>query len=210
MTYVINAYKEPSFCTFKKTVCRICTNFRNHGIEAGASQSHPHSQIITTPFTPPNINQELTASEKYWGMNKRCLMCSIVDRESDTSRLIAKNEHFVVIAPYASVHPLEFWIIPKRHSSSLRDLTQLETDSLALMLKNSLRSLKELVNDPPYNFGFHLGLKEHVDEYYHWSLQVYPALAMWAGFEKSTGVYINTVKPETAAKDLRKVFTNYI
>jgi len=210
LTYVINAYKDRLSELLKKSYVKYVQIFRNHGVEAGASQSHPHSQIITTPFTPPNISQELNASKNYWNMNKRCLMCSIVDRELYTSRLIAKNDHFVVIAPYASVHPLEFWIIPKRHSSSLIDLTQLETDSLALMLKNSLRALKEVVNDPPYNFGFHLGLKKDVDDYYHWSLQVYPALTMWAGFEKSTGVYINTVKPETAAKELRKMLTIHI
>jgi galactose-1-phosphate uridylyltransferase len=35
-------------------------------------------------------------------------------------------------------------------------------------------------------------------------LEVYPKLAIWAGFEKSTGVYINTVPPEDAAEALRK------
>jgi galactose-1-phosphate uridylyltransferase len=39
---------------------------------------------------------------------------------------------------------------------------------------------------------------------------VYPALTMWAGFEKSTGVYINTVNPEPAAKELRKMLTIHI
>jgi UDPglucose--hexose-1-phosphate uridylyltransferase len=41
--------------------------------------------------------------------------------------------------------------------------------------------------------------------YYHWHLEVYPKLAIWAGFEKSTGMYINTVSPETAAEHLRGV-----
>jgi galactose-1-phosphate uridylyltransferase len=35
-------------------------------------------------------------------------------------------------------------------------------------------------------------------------LEVYPKLAIWAGFEKSTGMYINTVTPEVAAETLRK------
>jgi UDPglucose--hexose-1-phosphate uridylyltransferase len=60
------------------------------------------------------------------------------------------------------------------------------------------------VNDPPYNYGFHLATNKEASKYYHWHLEVYPRLATWAGFEKSTGVYINTMTPETAAESMRK------
>jgi UDPglucose--hexose-1-phosphate uridylyltransferase len=63
------------------------------------------------------------------------------------------------------------------------------------------------VNDPPYNFGFHLALNKKAHKHYHWHLEVYPRLAIWAGFEKSTGVYINTVTPEAAAEGLRKAIS---
>jgi UDPglucose--hexose-1-phosphate uridylyltransferase len=72
---------------------------------------------------------------------------------------------------------------------------------LALTLKTSLKALKVLVNDPPYNYGIHQAIE---GESYHWHLEVYPKLATWAGFEKSTSIYINTVMPEAAAEDLRK------
>jgi len=61
-----------------------------------------------------------------------------------------------------------------------------------------------LVNDPPYNYGIHLSVDRQSKEFYHWHLEVYPSLAIWAGFEKNTGIYINTVPPETAAAELRK------
>ncbi|MEM3173831.1 MAG: galactose-1-phosphate uridylyltransferase, partial [Candidatus Bathyarchaeia archaeon] len=41
---------------------------------------------------------------------------------------------------------------------------------------------------------------------YHWHIEVYPKLAIWAGFEKSTGMYINTMPPEEAARNLRETF----
>jgi galactose-1-phosphate uridylyltransferase len=63
-----------------------------------------------------------------------------------------------------------------------------------------LKALKDLVNDPPYNYGFHLAIDPDAKDYYHWHLEVYPKLTTWAGFEKSTGMYINTVTPETAAE----------
>jgi len=59
------------------------------------------------------------------------------------------------------------------------------------------------VNDPPYNYGFHLALDKESENYYHWHMEVYPRLVVWAGFEKSTGIYINTVTPETAAAELK-------
>jgi UDPglucose--hexose-1-phosphate uridylyltransferase len=83
-------------------------------------------------------------------------------------------------------------------------LTVHEINAFARILKSSLKALKDLVNDPPYNYGFHLSLNPENHDSYHWHLEVYPKLATWAGFEKSTGCYINTVTPETAAESLRK------
>ena len=76
--------------------------------------------------------------------------------------------------------------------------------AFAKTLKASLKALKDLVNDPPYNYGFHLALDKDAEDYYHWHLEVYPKLSIWAGFEISTGTYINTVTPETAAESLRQ------
>ncbi|HSV48821.1 MAG TPA: hypothetical protein VLH35_00770, partial [Candidatus Acidoferrales bacterium] len=87
------------------------------------------------------------------------------------------------------------------HAANIANLSALEVRSLAITLKNSLKALKDVVNDPPYNFGIHQSVSE---DGYHWHLEVYPKLAQWAGFEKSTGVYINTVLPESAAEALKK------
>jgi UDPglucose--hexose-1-phosphate uridylyltransferase len=59
------------------------------------------------------------------------------------------------------------------------------------------------LNDPPYNFGFHQICAEAC-EHFHWHLEVYPRLSIWAGFEKSTGMFINVVSPEDAAKHLQE------
>jgi UDPglucose--hexose-1-phosphate uridylyltransferase len=99
---------------------------------------------------------------------------------------------------------MEFWVIPKRHAPNILSLTEAETEDFAQTLQTSLRALKNLVNDPPYNYGIHLAINKDAQDYYHWHLEVYPHLAVWAGFEKSTGMYINTVTPETAAAELKK------
>lgn len=203
--HVINAYKDRLEVLSKKDYVKHVQIFRNHGLEAGASQSHTHSQIITTPFIPTNISNELDASKNYWEMHKQCPFCDIIRRENESPRSIINNDHFVVIAPYASIYPMEFWVLPKRHSINFLDITQSEKEALAKTLKKAFKALKDLINDPPYNFGFHLSLNIETKNYYHWHLEVYPKLSIWAGFEKSTGMYINTIKPETAASELKKI-----
>ncbi len=74
---------------------------------------------------------------------------------------------------------------------------------LAEALKVCLGSLKSLLKDPPYNYGFHIAPCQDA-EHYHWHLEVYPRLTIWAGFEKSNGTYINIMAPERAAEGLRQ------
>jgi len=208
LVHVIKAYIDRLRELTTKSYVQYVSIFRNHGLEAGASLSHAHSQIIATPFTPSIVEQELKASKEFWKQNKKCVFCDIIEKEVDGPRLILENSNFVAFAPYASVHPLEFWLIPKKHECSLLALTQAEVKNFAETLKACLKGLKQLVNDPPYNYGFHLTTNKSRHDYYHWHLEVYPKLAIWAGFEKSTGVYINTVTPETAAETLRETISS--
>ena len=94
--------------------------------------------------------------------------------------------------------------MPKKHAANILDLDDAEVSAFAKTLKASLKALKDLVNDPPYNYGFHLAINRGAEQYYHWHLELHPKLSIWAGFEISTGTYINTVTPETAAESLRK------
>lgn len=208
LVYVINAYIDRLRELSAKPYVKYVSIFRNHGLEAGASLSHAHSQIIATPFIPRIVKEELVASKKFWAKNKRCIFCDILEKELDGPRLILENADYVAFAPWASVHPLEFWIFPKRHESTLLEISQSEVKTFAKTLKACFNGLKQLLNDPPYNFGFHLATNKDVRKYYHWHLEVYPKLAIWAGFEKSTGMYINTVTPEAAAESLRKTISS--
>ncbi|MFQ6075555.1 MAG: galactose-1-phosphate uridylyltransferase [Candidatus Bathyarchaeia archaeon] len=179
--------------------------FRNHGREAGASLSHAHTQVIATPLIPTNVMREIEASKRYHEEEGGCAFCKIVEEERTSQRLIYENSTFAVIAPWASVHPFEFWVLPKRHGSSLMGVSDPEKEGFVKALRLSLGGLARLLGDPPYNYGFHTSPKsdgEH-SESYHWHLEVYPKLGIWAGFELSTGVYINVTPPEMAAESLR-------
>ena len=204
LSLVINGYVDRLRELSKKPYVQYVSIFRNHGLEAGASLSHAHSQIIATPFVPETIKEEMKASRQYHGKNKECIFCNMIKRERKSPRAILENKSFLAFAPYASTHPMEFWIMPKKHQTSLLMLKQTEMKPLAETLKTCLGALKALVNDPPYNYGVHQTTNKDANKHYHWHMEVYPKLTIWAGFEKSTGMYINTVTPETAAESMRK------
>lgn len=168
--------------------------FKNWGHEAGASLSHSHSQLIAIPFVPPLICRELDAISKA----PFCPYCNIVSREVASSRIIAENDKWILIAPFHSAVSYETWILPKRHFNNLDEMNAGEIRSLASMLKKALGCIRSLLNDPPYNcmiFQHSCG--------YHLHLRIQPALSKIAGFERNTGVYINSIPPEQAADELR-------
>jgi UDPglucose--hexose-1-phosphate uridylyltransferase len=204
LVHVINAYVDRLRDLAAKPYVKYVSIFRNHGAEAGASLSHAHSQFIAMPYVPTLVDDEITASLNFWNEQEKCVFCDLIEKESKSQRIIQDNQYFAVLAPYASINPMEFWIIPKKHAANLLNLTEAEKESFAKTLKTTLKALKDLVNDPPYNYGIHLSINEEAQNCYHWHLEVYPKLATWAGFEKSTGTYINTIPPETAAAELKK------
>lgn len=201
---VINAYVDRLNDLSAKPYVKYVQVFRNHGLDAGASLSHAHTQIIATPFVPVILNEELEACRRFWMKTGKCLFCDILRKERDSPRFIWENDSFFAFAPWASVHPLEFWILPKKHQSTLLEVSQREINSLAEAFRVCFGGLNSLLNDPSYNFGFHMAPSEEAHNYYHWHLEVYPRLAIWAGFEKSTGMFINVVPPEDAAAELKE------
>ena len=208
LVHVVNAYVDRLRELSSKPYVKYVSIFRNHGLEAGASLSHAHSQIIATPLLPTVVEEEMKASRRFFRRNKKCVFCDILKKEVEGPRLILENADYVAFAPWASVNPLEFWILPKKHETSLLEMSQKNVKTFAETLKACLSGLKKLLNDPPYNFGFHLAINKDAKKYYHLHLEVYPKLAIWAGFEKSTGMYINTVSPEVAAESLRKAVSS--
>lgn len=205
LIHVVNGYIDRFKTLSAKPYVKYVSIFRNHGLEAGASLSHAHSQIIATPITPTIPSAELEASKEFYDAHKKCVFCEILENEKREPRFIWENDSFAAFAPWAAVHPFEFWIMPKQHQSTVLNMENETVKSLAQALKVCLGGLKLLLNDPPYNYGFHIAPNPEFDKSYHWHLEVFPKLSIWAGFEKSTGIYINVVPPEDAAQNLKEV-----
>ncbi|KPL07333.1 galactose-1-phosphate uridylyltransferase [candidate division BRC1 bacterium SM23_51] len=178
--------------------------FKNHGREAGASLDHPHSQIIALPIVPKRVQEEVEGSRRYWDYKERCVFCDIIHQEAkDRVRIITENNSFVAIAPFASRFPFETWVLPKQHSLYFHEIQKNHVEDLADMMHGILGRMKEILDDPPYNFMIHTTPFEREDvPYYHWHIEVIPKLTRIAGFEWGTGFYINPTPPEHAARYL--------
>jgi UDPglucose--hexose-1-phosphate uridylyltransferase len=71
-----------------------------------------------------------------------------------------------------------------------------------------MHKIADGLNDPPYNYVIRTApiADEYEDsEYLHWHIRIFPKLAIAAGFEMGTGIYINTATPEDTAKFLRNI-----
>jgi len=179
--------------------------FKNHGIAAGSSVEHSHSQIVALPVVPKKIHEELEGAKAYYTFKERCVYCDIIDEETDSGlRIISDNKYFLVFAPYASRFPFETWIIPKAHNSRFEHITPEEIKSLASTLKNTLLRIDMTLDNPAYSYAIHTcPFKEGDDRVYHWHIKIMPKLTKVSAFEWGTGFYINPTPPENAARILR-------
>jgi UDPglucose--hexose-1-phosphate uridylyltransferase len=193
--------------------------FKNHGASAGASLRHPHTQIIATPVTPREIAVELDASRHHHELKERCLICDLIQQETDDGRrLVAVTEATVALAPYASRFPFEVFLAPRRHRHDFGQTPETELASFAAVLADVLKRMKALLRDVAYNFVLHTAPNTNVTPRralywttlpydWHWHLEILPRLTRVAGFEWGTGFHINPTAPEEAARLLREVET---
>jgi len=67
---ILDAYQERYIDLMNKKSVNYIEIFHNHGMEAGASISHPHSQLVAIPVISPYIRMELDGAENYHRSNK--------------------------------------------------------------------------------------------------------------------------------------------
>ncbi len=86
---------------------RYALIFKNHGDAAGASLEHPHSQLIALPIVPKRVHEELDGAKHYYREKERCIFCDIIRQEREScTRVIAENDLFISLAPYAPRFPV--------------------------------------------------------------------------------------------------------
>ncbi|MBC7073862.1 hypothetical protein H5T58_00500 [Candidatus Parcubacteria bacterium] len=115
---VIDAYQERYQALKQKPFVKYISIFHNHGPTAGASQPHPHSQIITTPLIDNDLKKALEKAKKYYESYQKCIYCEMNEWEMKVKkRIVVENELFLAICPFASKSAFQVIVSPKPHLS---------------------------------------------------------------------------------------------
>ena len=169
----------------------------NRGRTSGASLTHPHAQLLSTPFVPPTVQIELdgfTAEPQ--------VLARTIDQHPDG--IVARRDHAVSVCPPWAGFPFETWIVP---AAPTRSMTEADADELAdvgALLVDLLGRLRRVLGDVDYNITFRVP-PPRADGPFAWHLQVLPRHVPLAGFELSAGVAVNATPAEVAADRLRTV-----
>jgi UDPglucose--hexose-1-phosphate uridylyltransferase len=206
-TRVLHAIRERMLDLARDSRFRYVMAFKNHGVAAGATQPHPHSQLIALPFVPVAIAEELEGAARHFEHKERCIYCDIVRQElHDGRRVIHQNADAVVLAPFASRFPFETWVVPRAHAARFEHAQPASLTGIAEALARALGKLGAALEDPPYNFMLHTApLGDGPTPHYHWHIEIVPTLTKVAGFELGSGCSINPTPPEDAAAFLREI-----
>jgi len=176
------------------------------------SSSHPRWHIVSTPFVPGPIKEELKGSARYFSYKERCVLCDYIRQERKSgARVVCEESHVVAISPYAARFPFEVWVLPKRHSPDFEAVEKDEVLGLARILKRVTTAMVKLPKSHGYVINLHTaplrkpkpGAWETIDRDYHWHLDLRPRLDLLNGLKESGGFHVNPVSPESAAQTLR-------
>ena len=162
--------------------------FKNEGAKAGASIPHVHSQLIPLPFVPPRVEREIEGLARA----ATCPLCA------PRGHVIRESESFVWLAPEVSWMAYQQWIVPRRHVRDITELRDHELADLATLLRASAKAMRALrgsfnwmlMNFPRGSNG-------------HFYVDLFPRMAVIAGFELGTGTFVEIIDPEKAARKLK-------
>jgi UDPglucose--hexose-1-phosphate uridylyltransferase len=214
--------------------------FQNHGKQAGGSLLHPHMQVVGLPIVP--LQQQLALDQARWyhkSHDGECVFCRViaderVDHEGDGSRIVAENEHFVAIVPFAPKVEYSLWLMPKRHEAHFVKIDDDQLEALAHLLADCLGALYRLTDDCDYNMVMRTApsirsmprvsfadgrndeadavpfslltrlLESPIDDYSHCYVEIVPRLWRASGITFCTGIPIIIGSPEQHAEELRR------
>ena len=188
--------------------------FKNQGARAGASQPHPHTQIIALPIVPTKLHHQFNRFLDHYQTTGRVLIEDIIVQEyNDNIRIVKENEDFVAFCPYASEFPFEVMIASKEGLSRLESISIKQRDNLVSILKYINSSLHSILGEfdlnisiitPPLHYTTQTApYFNKIDAISRLYIRVIPRIYQHAGFEITAGMMINPISPEDASKQLR-------
>lgn len=183
--------------------------FKNYLSIAGASLTHPHSQVIGSVYIPQRVKKEFEGYISHFEKNGHCIFCQLIEKEHQSEREVFRTPHFQVINPFASRFPFETWLLPLKHLSGFESLEDELIMELAKILMKLFRKYYLICGDMPFNMYIHNQAFHH-QRYrdFHWHIEIVPRLNRFAGYEVGGGTLVNTIMPEEATCLLKRAIIN--
>ena len=161
--------------------------FENKGSVMGCSNPHPHGQIWAQSSLPTQVKKTQDNLLKYYQKTGKSLLKDYADNElQKKERIIAENEHFVLLVPFWATWPYETMIISKRHFSNIAEITEEEIKSYAEMIHIITVKYDNLFKTSfPYSAGIHQAPTDGLShDEWHFHMHFYPPLLRSATVKK--------------------------
>jgi UDPglucose--hexose-1-phosphate uridylyltransferase len=168
----------------------------NHGREAGASLEHPHGQLVPLDLVPPAVAHQLDRFQRAGA--------DPVETEAEaagTAALDVSTGPVALWCPHAGVTPFELRVAHRGRATRFDEASDDEIAAVATATRDGLRRLAAVLGDVPYNLVVH---SAPPDTAFHWWIEVQTRVALVAGFEIGTGIFVNVTPPDLAARQLRE------
>lgn len=185
--------------------------FRNQGKGGAGTYEHTHSQIISLPFIPRTISDELLGAKHYYELKNRCIFCDMISEEKKLNlRIVLENDHYFAWCPFASRFPFELWILSKTHQSEFVHADSNTFADLSLLLKTILTRIENVLGTIPISFVLHTAPLRcnitddcsYIPSAYHWHIEILPHPKPVGAFEWGGDFFLSPLAPEDCAKIL--------
>ncbi len=183
----------------------ICL-FKNYLRDAGASLMHPHSQILSLPFIPPNLEEEYKVCDGFYKKMGINMYKYIIQEEIKyEKRLIYNDVDFLVFVPQVCRFTGDTVILFK-DNLYFYEVEDNKLKKLSFILKKLFDKIYEENGNCPFNLYIHAHPVNEENDYrdiYNVHIHIVPRKFNFGGFELSTGMYVSSIKSEDIAKKLK-------
>ncbi len=217
MVKVLKTYQDRYEEHKKNHLLKGVLIFRNQGRGGALVFEHTHSHMISLPFIPKTVENELKGAKRFYDLKTRCIFCDMVSEEKKINqRILYENDDYISWCPFAARFPFEAWIIGKSHQSEYSKTDPATFENLARAIRFTLSSIEKVVGDTPISFVIHsaplrFDVTEdysYVPNVYHWHIEILPHALPAGGFEWGGDFFLSPPTPERCAKVLKTMGDN--
>ncbi len=165
--------------------------------QAGTSS---HAELYALSFVPADVarERERFAAHAVRTMGANLLEDLVAEEVRRRERIVAIDDEAVLLCPYASRHPYQLMLAPRRRRERFED----DGATGAALLHRGLRLLQARFGaSPPLTLWVRTAPRGA--ERFCWRIDVAPRFERPGGLELGTGIAHNPVAPERAAAELR-------